>query len=375
MKSLEEIALDLIREEEEITVRIKAGPPGDQGESGPRGPEGKAGLDGPPGEMGPQGPKGDPGKDGTNGPTGPKGDRGLRGPKGDKGDKGEPGADGLDGAPGPRGPAGRGGNLGGGSSSSGTALTVEEADGTPTVAASKLVLPNGTLGVVGTVATYTPAAGADGVSVASGAGAVIIPGLAASADIRVAGVNDDEFDVTDTSDPMTGWTTLGVPSAHDINSTRKSHYYVASSVAASALTGIYKACPAMPFTVTCKVSDFVMTTNSSYRAGLLIAEANANTGKLVTCGISNQGVVINTVWTNRTTFSSNPSSMSTYNVNYYRLVVASSTVVTGYFSIGGVIWSPIGAAFNPGFTVASVGLCINPLSILTEGLFDWIRFS
>jgi hypothetical protein len=51
-------------------------------------------------------------------------------------------------------------NLSGGSSGgSGTSLTIEEVDGSPTVAATKLVLPNGTLGVVGTVATYTPSAG------------------------------------------------------------------------------------------------------------------------------------------------------------------------------------------------------------------------
>lgn len=43
--------------------------------------------------------------------------------------------------------------------SGGSSLTVEEVDGSPSVAASKLVFPNGTLGVVGTVATYTPAAG------------------------------------------------------------------------------------------------------------------------------------------------------------------------------------------------------------------------
>jgi len=52
--------------------------------------------------------------------------------------------------------------IGGGSG--GAALTVEEVDGTPTVSATKLVLPNGTLGVVGTVATYTPAAGAGAIA-------------------------------------------------------------------------------------------------------------------------------------------------------------------------------------------------------------------
>ncbi len=46
--------------------------------------------------------------------------------------------------------------------SGGGSLTIEEVDGSPTVSASKLVLPNGTLGVVGTVATYTPAGGGSG---------------------------------------------------------------------------------------------------------------------------------------------------------------------------------------------------------------------
>ena len=41
----------------------------------------------------------------------------------------------------------------------GSGLTIEEVDATPSVAATKLVLPNGTVSVVGTVATYTPAAG------------------------------------------------------------------------------------------------------------------------------------------------------------------------------------------------------------------------
>jgi hypothetical protein len=46
---------------------------------------------------------------------------------------------------------------------SGTLTTIEEVDGNPTSSAvTKLVLPNGTLSYVGTVATYTPAASAGG---------------------------------------------------------------------------------------------------------------------------------------------------------------------------------------------------------------------
>lgn len=42
----------------------------------------------------------------------------------------------------------------------GGSLTITELDGVPSVAATSLVLPNGTLSVLGTVATYTPAASA-----------------------------------------------------------------------------------------------------------------------------------------------------------------------------------------------------------------------
>jgi hypothetical protein len=42
---------------------------------------------------------------------------------------------------------------------SASALTIEEVDGTPSVAATKLILPNGTVSVTGTEATYTPAGG------------------------------------------------------------------------------------------------------------------------------------------------------------------------------------------------------------------------
>jgi hypothetical protein len=51
------------------------------------------------------------------------------------------------------------GSSSGGAGGSGTLTTIEEVDGSPTSSAvTKLVLPNGTLGIVGTVATYTPTA-------------------------------------------------------------------------------------------------------------------------------------------------------------------------------------------------------------------------
>jgi hypothetical protein len=65
------------------------------------------------------------------------------GPAGPEGPEGPPGADGADGT------------------GSGTLTTIEEVDGSPTDSAvTKLVFPNGTLGIASHVATYTPAAAA-----------------------------------------------------------------------------------------------------------------------------------------------------------------------------------------------------------------------
>lgn len=78
----------------------------------------------------------------------------------------------------------------------GSALTVEEADGSPTDSAiTKIIFPNGTLSIVSHEATYTPAAGgapttAPYITTAADAGLsaeIVIPGLAASGDISGAG--------------------------------------------------------------------------------------------------------------------------------------------------------------------------------------------
>lgn len=61
-----------------------------------------------------------------------------------------------------------------------TGLTVEEVDGSPTNAGiTKIVFPNGTLGIVGTVATYTPSVGGGGDLVRLGSPVVLAVDTAA----------------------------------------------------------------------------------------------------------------------------------------------------------------------------------------------------
>lgn len=214
---------------------------------------------------------------------------------------------------------------------------------------------------------------------------VIIPGLAASPDIRVAGAADDEFDTTDASDPMTGWTTLGAPTSHDINSTAKSHYYVVKSAAAGdALHGIYKACPSIPFTMTAKLSAARLSGDYN-GAGIFIAEASP--GKLDTLFASRNSNVATvepkictslSSWTNRTTFNAHIVSIIGADAPIFlRIVVTSSTDVAYYHSRDGLIYRLLTSGRSPGFTVGAVGLFVNSnnATYAGEAAFDWVRFS
>lgn len=211
---------------------------------------------------------------------------------------------------------------------------------------------------------------------------VVIPGLAGSPDIRVAGADDDEFDSTDTSDPMTGWTTLGTPTAHDINSTAKSHYYISKSATAGpAQHGIYKA-KSPAFTMTAKLADLTLNGNDN-SAGIFVGEATP--GKMLIAGLYfNSGVdprrqILCQIWTNPTTYSSTVATIQGSHEApiYLRVVATSSTNVSTYYSVNGFAWRLIASATNPSMTVASAGLFMlqNNATYDMAAYFDWVRFT
>jgi len=244
----------------------------------------------------------------------------------------------------------------------------------------------------GTGAYSVPASGgggssSDAVTAQSGAGGVIWHGIQASADQPPASPNgsDDEFDTTDTSDPMTGWTTLQTPTTHDINSTFKSHYYVKKSAsnATTANVGIYKAwSPSGGSTVSCRMSDAVQSGVSFMRAGgLFIGESPP--GKMMFLTIVQDGSGPRPAVISQSapgTFISTPGTFG--NIGYYlpivfRIVYTSSTSISYYFSQWGRLWTPVLLAHNPGFTVGVAGLCIDPANASQDGeaMFDWIMFT
>lgn len=191
------------------------------------------------------------------------------------------------------------------------------------------------------------------------------------------GAGDDEFDTTDTSDPMTSWTTLGTPTAHNIHSTVPHHYFVSKASGGISLSGIYKA-KSPAFTVTCKLSGNNVQ-NAQARAGLFVAEASP--GKVLTISrASNRASVQTDIWTNPTTFASTPAGPAN-DVHeatlYLRMIVASSTNVTTQYGFDGFSWFTQGNALNPSMTIGSAGLFIDPASSgdTQQALFDWIRFT
>lgn len=235
-------------------------------------------------------------------------------------------------------------------------------------------------GTTAVTVTIPGGGSSDYVSGASGTGQIIIPGLFGSPDIRVAATNDDEFDTTDVSDPMTGWTTLGTPTAHNINSTVKSHYYIRQAATASTdLVGIYKAIPSAPFTVTCKISDSISRGDYN-KAFLFVAEASP--GKIETFSTlhtTGPDPLQLDLWTSRTSYSSTPGTVGAPAGRlpiYLRCVVTTTTSLAWYYSEGGLHWRRFNTGHNPGFTVGTVGLGVASMNATYDGeaSFDWIRF-
>lgn len=207
-----------------------------------------------------------------------------------------------------------------------------------------------------------------------------------SADFKPASPNaaNDEFDTTDTSDPMTGWTTLSSPTAHDMNSTRKSHYYVKGPTGSTgaAQVGIYKAwTPSNGDTWTVKVSGSTMF-NDNYVRNAQFWLAETGPGKVITMNYVQGGGgarwEVNS-YTAPGTFGSVLATIGGQHTLpppcYLRIVFNTSTDISYFVSMDGFAWTHILLNHNPSFTVAFIGMGVEAsnASRQPEAYFDWIR--
>jgi hypothetical protein len=216
--------------------------------------------------------------------------------------------------------------------------------------------------------------GSDAILGVASAGGARISGLSGSSDIDVAGANDHEFNSS-----TIGGTTLGSPTVMDADTTVRSNLYIkADSVGGLSLDGVYWTAPSIPFTVRCKLSDYLVIGGNA-RAGLALIETGP--AKLLTIGFggnnSRVGDIYVDAWTNRTSYGGVVVGQNYQPVQYLGFIVSSSTVVQAQFSLNGKFWWNDDVTHNPGFTIAHVGLYIDRHSSgqATEAAFDWIRFT
>ena len=215
-----------------------------------------------------------------------------------------------------------------------------------------------------------------------GLGGASITGLQGSPDQTPASpnVNDQEFNSS-----TLGGAAVGSPTTIDANTTRKGHLYIKKTSTTTSVSGrAWSWSPSNGDTVTaCHVWFGGVGTNS--RSGLFVGEATP--GKLDSIGIGHSGTVgfYHDRWTNPTTYSSTPGSfiastdiyhqeqIFAYRPMYFRFVYNSSTSIDTQYSLDGHVWFTIDSASNPGYTIGSFGLMVEPESADVYGMWDWVR--
>lgn len=166
--------------------------------------------------------------------------------------------------------------------------------------------------------------------------------------------------------------------SYDVNTTSPGHLYMAGAVGGS--LGIYRSIPTMPFTVTAFISDNGLSNGSFSDVGVVLGEATPGQFIHGCWDVSGLGHfnVLGSYWPSPTVWSNNFSDFgnvgSTALAHYSRFTVHSTTNVDGYYSTDGSSWSQWLTAYNPGFTIGSVGLDMHSVAG-THAAFDWIRFT
>jgi hypothetical protein len=288
---------------------------------------------------------------GTSGATGPTGVAGATGATGAS-ITGPAGATGATGG-GITGPAGATGATGGGATGA-----TGPSGGPPG--------PTGATGATGS------GAGSDLVQVASGAGSVVIPGISVADRIPASpSAYDQEFDGA-----LSGWSALGTLDTSDAN-VIPSHYHIRKSTSGNFYSGIYRAAPSVPYTMTMKITDYLHY--QQYQGlGLMILDSTPSNlfafGPIVNLIIYGDYIRMQaTVGGGRGTFA----DADGYPVaQYIRMIVTSGSNVTCQISREGLIWYTIHSSVASGLTPANFGIWTWAYNAVpAEGYIDWIRFT
>lgn len=191
--------------------------------------------------------------------------------------------------------------------------------------------------------------------------------------------NDREFD----SATLAG-TAVGTATAENADTLRKSCYYVKKTGNGTILvTGrAWAWTPSNGDHVT--VRQLALFGGATTRSGLFIGTATPGAMDSIGFGASTNYGYYHDAWTSPTAYGSTPGSALFGSIalnfhwaipTYFRIVYNSSTSIDTQYSWEPALgWNTIVAARNPGYTVGSFGLMVEPTgSVDAMGLWDWIR--
>lgn len=162
----------------------------------------------------------------------------------------------------------------------------------------------------------------------------------------------------------------------DVNDTVAGNLYIEGPG-----VGIVRPCPAIPFTVTARISAVDNDASTFSDCGVMLGEATpgAFIHGCLDVAILGHFTILGSLWASPyewlQNIHDNPITLGgTPPVPHYsRFTVNTQNDVDGYYSTDGSTWSQWLNAYNPPFTIGSVGLDLHGTG--TSFAVDWLRFT
>ena len=198
-----------------------------------------------------------------------------------------------------------------------------------------------------------------------------------SPDFRHTGTNDDDFITAGT--PASPWTAFNSPTAVDTHTTVKDCLYVqqADTTGTIKVTGVLKAAPSIPYTITAKMAGLAFSPQNNSSAGIFIMDGNT-TSKTLAVRVENNA----SPWKMDAAYFSDWATFGSVDAAitsgaeapvYLRAVVNAANNIDAYYSSDGIFFNKIGNYTNLA-NATYVGLGALTFQGAVYAAFDWVAF-
>lgn len=210
----------------------------------------------------------------------------------------------------------------------------------------------------------------------------------------VPNVNDEEF----TGALSGSWHVIdsGTTQTYDAGSTITSCLYIESNSPGAHTNGVYKAwTPTAGAKVTAKIAGYANPLGAGVRTDVGLFLGEATPGKFIhgclDVAEDDYMTICGSYWTSPTVWSNNigdflnagsgagsawrSQGFGYLRPHWVRFVYNSSSSIDGYVSWDGLLFTKWLSAYNPGFTIGSVGIDMHVGTALNEVAVDYLRFS